>query len=209
LDSFTDKLRLALEQTLPGPNAQYLMAPLHRERIEIETLKVEQYRPSAVIIVLCEDPSGEIYFPLTEWMAYNGAHSAQISLPGGKFDKEDQSLENTALRECYEEIGISDIEIIGKLTPLHIPVSSFLVHPFVGVCKVKDPQMRNHEREVKTILKLKIVDLLNNNIIRKGTIEVFSNLKIKTPWFDVEGHKVWGATAMILSELKELVKTIS
>jgi 8-oxo-dGTP pyrophosphatase MutT (NUDIX family) len=209
LELLTDKLKQALTQTLPGVDAQYLMAPLHRNRIEVETLKVEQYRPSAVLIVFCRDKNNKLFIPLTERPSYNGAHSGQISLPGGKYDEQDVDLETTAKRECEEEIGIKDVEVIGKLTSLYIPVSSFLVHPFVGICPVKDPVMVHHEREVKTILRLYVDDLMNENIIGKGTIEVFNNLKIQTPWFEVDGHKVWGATAMMLSELKQLIRSIA
>jgi hypothetical protein len=91
---------------------------------------------------------------------------------------------------------------------LYIPVSRFMVDPFVGVCSLKDPQMVSHEREVKRILKLKVDELLDPAVIKKGDIEINGNL-IRTPWFEVEGSKVWGATAMILSELKELLKAIS
>lgn len=197
-----------MQQTLPGEEAQYRMAPLHRQRIEVETLQVEQYRPSAVMIVFCEDEDGELYIPLIERMSYNGAHSAQISLPGGKYDPKDLKHEQTALRECFEEIGISDIEVIGNLTKLFIPVSNFIVYPYLGVCRIKSPVMTIDKREVKTLLKLKVNDLMKEDTIEKGSIELFSNLVIKTPWFNVEGHKVWGATAMILSELKAILKPI-
>jgi 8-oxo-dGTP pyrophosphatase MutT (NUDIX family) len=207
LDHISEFLKKRLNEPLPGQDAQYLMAPLHRTRLEVETLSIEQYKPSAVMVLFCEDEQGDVFIPLTERMSYNGAHSAQISFPGGKFDKEDKDLMNTAIRECYEEIGVADPEVIGKLTQLYIPVSSFLVHPYVGICKIKNPVMKPQEREVKTILKLRLQDLMNDNIMHKGTIELFNNLKIQTPWFDVQGHKVWGATAMVLSELKELVKT--
>ena len=109
----------------------------------------------------------------------------------------------------YEEIGIKDLEILGKLTELFIPVSSFRVQPYLAACKIKNPVMINQEREVKTILRMQLSALLSNETVRHGSIEVMENLKVKTPWFDVNGHQVWGATAMILSELKELIKTTS
>jgi 8-oxo-dGTP pyrophosphatase MutT (NUDIX family) len=195
-----------LRDKLPGEEAQYRMAPLHRQRLEIETLKVEQYRPSAVMILLCEDEKDKIFIPLTERMAYNGAHSGQISLPGGKADEKDTDLKQTAIRECFEEIGIKEIEVLGPLTKLFIPVSSFLVQPFIGICTIKNPPIKVQEREVKSLLKLYLDELTDENLIQKGSIDVFTNLKIEAPWFNVGGHKVWGATAMILSELKELLK---
>lgn len=209
VQQFINKLRNTLQEGLPGQDAQYRMAPSYRERLGAEALGSGQFRPSAVLVLFCKGADESLYIPLIERMPYHGVHSAQISLPGGKFDNADGNLQQTALRECYEEIGIHDVEIIGQLTELHISVSGFLVQPFVGFCKTENPLMQIAEREVKTMLKLKVEDLLNESIIESGTFEVVNRYKITTPWFNVEGHKVWGATAMILSELKELIKTIS
>lgn len=198
-----------LEKDLPGQDAQYLMAPLNRERIEPEILKVSHYKPSAVMILLCEDEHDQLFIPLTQRMTYNGAHSGQVSLPGGKYDPLDGDLMTTATRECYEEIGVKDLEVLGKLTELYIPVSSFRVQPYLAACRIKNPVMINQEREVKTILRMHLTALLSGDTVKHGSIEVMENLRVKTPWFDVNGHQVWGATAMILSELKELMKTIS
>jgi 8-oxo-dGTP pyrophosphatase MutT (NUDIX family) len=209
LELLTDRLKKALEQTLPGADAQYEMAPFHRSRLELEDIQPGTYRPSAVMIVFCQDKNARLFLPLTERPAYKGAHSAQISLPGGKLDPSDIDLEATAIRECEEEIGLTNIQVIGKLTPLYIPVSAFLVHPFVGVYPDPEPQLIHHEREVKTILRLYVDDLMNGNIMGEGTVEVMDNLKIRTPWYTVEQHKVWGATAMVLSELKAVLKTIA
>ncbi|WP_317896799.1 NUDIX hydrolase [Aurantibacillus circumpalustris] len=208
MEQLINRLKTALAQTLPGAEAQYLMAPTHRQRYELRSLKAEEYKPSAVMILFCEDNSGNMFIPLTERMTYNGVHSGQISLPGGKFDKNDGDLSSTALRECYEEIGVKEIEMIGKLTPLFIPVSNFLVHPFIGVSKIKNPQMKNQEREVKTILKIGLQNLLDDSIVKHGSITV-GDVVIKSPWFEVENLKVWGATAMILSELKQIIKITS
>ena len=198
-----------MRQGLPGEDAQQLMAPQHRPRYTADTINSNAYRPSAVLVLLCEDTDENIFIPLIERMTYSGAHSAQISLPGGKYDKEDADLQQTAIRECYEEIGIKDIEVLWPLTRMHIPVSSFLVHPFIGFCTLKDPVMKIHEREVKSLLKLSLPELLNENTVKQGVIDINEQLKIQTPWFDVHGHRVWGATAMILSEVKELLKLTS
>jgi 8-oxo-dGTP pyrophosphatase MutT (NUDIX family) len=204
-----NRLKTALAAPLPGVEAQYLMAPDHRRRILTEELGEREYRPSAVMIVLCEDAAGQIFIPLTERMAYKGHHSGQISLPGGKPDPADPDLEHTALRECREEIGIREMETLGKLTPLFIPVSRFLVHPYLSVCQVKNPLMTSQEREVKNILRLGLDQLMDDKRIKEGRMTVSGNLQIRAPWFDVEGQPVWGATAMILSELKQILRTIS
>lgn len=209
LRQLVNRLKTALSKTLPGIEAQYLMAPVDRERMNIQQLKPQSYRPSAVMILFCEDANGNLYIPLTERMTYNGAHSGQVSLPGGKFETADVDLMNTAVRECYEEIGIKEMEVIGKLTPLYISVSGFLVHPYVGICKIKDPVMINQEREVKRLVKLAVTQLMDDAIVKHGSMQVMETMSIKTPWFEVEELKVWGATAMILSELKELLKSVA
>lgn len=193
---------------MPGEAAQYRMAPSHRKKLVEEALKTGNYRPSAVMLLFCLNSSNEVFIPLIERMAYNGVHSAQISLPGGKFEQGDENLQNTAIRECFEEIGIKDVEVIGQLTQLYIPVSNFLVQPFIGVCKIKDPVMVNQEREVKAILRLKIETLLDSSTVKTGSIAMPDNLNIKAPYFELENNKVWGATAMILSELKEILAAI-
>ena len=199
---------MELQKALPGEDAQYRMAPLHRKNLVEEALKAGQYRPSAVMLLFCLNSNNEVFIPLIERMAYNGVHSAQISLPGGKFEQGDDNLQNTAIRECFEEIGIKDIEVIGQLTQLYIPVSNFLVQPFIGVCKIKDPVMVNQEREVKSILRLKIDTLLDSGTVKAGSIAMPGNLNIKAPYFELEDNKIWGATAMILSELKEILASI-
>jgi 8-oxo-dGTP pyrophosphatase MutT (NUDIX family) len=202
LEQLLNKLKIELQNPLPGIEAQYVMAPVTRPRIDLSSLEPGQYRQSAVLILVCRDKENNFFIPLIERLAYIGAHSAQISFPGGKYEEGDENLQNTAIRECFEEIGLRDeIEIIGKLTSLYIPVSGFLVEPYVGFCKIIDPPMVPHEREVKKVLELSLKNLLDNNIVEHGTVEV-DGIKIKTPYFLVEGNKVWGATAMILSELK-------
>lgn len=185
------------------------MAPVSRPKFDIENLSDDQYRPSAVMILFCKDELDEIFIPLIERHAYKGTHSAQISFPGGKYEVEDENLQNTAIRECFEEIGLKEeIEIVGKLTRLFIPVSGFLVEPYVGICKIKNPVVIPQEREVKSVLKLSLSQLLDDSIIEEGVVQA-GEYKIKTPYFLVEGNKVWGATAMMLNELKIVLKVIS
>lgn len=204
-----NKLKTRLGQTLPGIEAQYKMAPFNRERINLNFEDASSYRKSAVMIVLYQNEFNEWCIPLTERVNYGGIHSGQISFPGGKYEKEDQDLVNTAMRECYEEIGVKEIDLLGSLTHLYIPVSNFLVQPYVGIIQHKTPVFRPQEREVKKILNLELGYLLNDNNVLNGEIAVNERMKIKSPYFEVETKKIWGATAMILSELKEVVRTIS
>ena len=207
MEQLITKLKFELQKPLPGALAQYFMAPDGRKNTAIKSLKTGQYKQSAVLIVFCMDANNELFIPLIERVAYKGVHSAQISFPGGKYEQSDGNLERTAMRECFEEIGLSGVEVIGKLTHLFIPVSSFLVEPYVAFCKISNPGIVIQEREVKSALKLGINQLLDENSLKYGTIEA-EDYKIKTPYFLVGGNKIWGATAMILNELKVMLKTI-
>lgn len=201
MENQINKLREILLKPLPGEDVQFRMAPEHRSRIS--QTSATSFRPSAVLILLCYDKQG-IFLPLIQRHAYQGAHSAQVSLPGGKFEEKDEILEVTALRECREEIGIEEVELLGRLSPLHIPVSGFLVQPFVGICRQPSPVFMPELREVAEILALRPEDLADNKITGSGLIELGPELTIQTPWYEVQGKKVWGATAMILSEFSEL-----
>lgn len=206
MDSISHKLRKQLASTLPGEVAQFRMAPKNRRKLE-EELPSMQLRQSAVMLLLYER-QGQIYLPLIQRHSYEGAHSAQVSLPGGKFEAADETLERTAVRECYEEIGIEDIEVLGALSRLHIPISGFMVQPFVGITQISEPVFRAQEREVKEVLALSINQLLDEKIIERGMIDLENKMKIESPWYNIEGRKVWGATAMILSEFTEVYRSI-
>lgn len=209
MEQLINKLKQRLREPLPGEEAQFRMAPLFRKKMNEAEVRAMHYKQSAVMMLLCENENEEMFIPLTERMDYNGAHSGQISLPGGKFEPSDENLQATAIRECYEEIGIKDLEVIGQLTQIPIPVSNFLVQPFVGFCNIKNPELVFQQREVKSILKLPLNSLLDENLVKTGSVQVMQNLRTETPYFDVENKIVWGATAMMLSELKEILKTIS
>ncbi len=199
-----NNLKKILQAPLPGEAVQLQMAPSNRPAIKIESLNPLDYKHSAVMVVLCKDEDDDFFIPLIERETYNGTHSGQISLPGGKFEIEDITLEKTAKRECFEEIGLQTKEVLGKLTAVYIPVSGFLVQPFFGHYLITQPNFVKHQREVKTILKLKINDLLNDSFIKYGSLSDSANMK--HPYFEINNYKIWGATAMILNEVKFLLK---
>lgn len=206
--TFIEKLREALQHPLPGMEVQFEMAHVNREKLNPDDLKPSEFRQSAVLILICR--RGEDHFiPLTERHVYKGAHSGQISLPGGKFEEADETLANTALRECAEEIGLRDhIELLGELTPVFIPVSGFKVQPFVAYLTLPDPPYELNATEVQHLIELKIGDLLDPGMVKQTTIEPVPGYKIKTPYFDVQGKILWGATAMILNEFKAVLSKL-
>lgn len=140
---------------------------------------------------------------------YRGVHSNQVGFPGGRVEVYDKNLKHTALRETEEEVGISkdDVRVIKKLTKLYIPPSDFWVHPYVGIID-KTPILKPQESEVEKILEVNLDDFLNeeNLIIQKLSTSYASEIEV--PAYMLNGHVVWGATAMMLSELKELLKKV-
>ena len=181
------------------------MAHVNREKLKHEDLNPNDYKSSAVLLLLIKR-NNDFYIPLTERHDYAGVHSGQVSFPGGKFEDSDETLEKTALRECNEEIGIlNHIEIVGQLTPVYIPVSRFMVNPFVGILNDDEINYGVNEVEVKNILELSLNDLMLPELIKHTVVEPMPGMKLKTPYFDVQGKIVWGATAMILNEFKHLL----
>lgn len=140
---------------------------------------------------------------------YQGVHSNQIGFPGGRVEEEDENLEHTALRETEEEVGIprSEVQVVRKLTRLYIPPSNFWVQPFVGLLE-KTPNLIPQESEVEKILEVDLDDFLNEQNLINQTLSTTYAQNIEVPAFMLNGHVVWGATAMMLSELKEMLKKI-
>jgi 8-oxo-dGTP pyrophosphatase MutT (NUDIX family) len=203
---FIDNLKINLQKPLPGEEAQFEMAHVKREKIAANSIDADAYRPSAVLILLYPNEQQQTSVLLIERMTYNGHHSGQIAFPGGKVEPTDRDLQETALREFFEETG-ADITptVIGKLTPVYIPISKFMVQPFVSYVEQK-PNFSASAYEVNALIEWEIDHLLNPNIIKETTVEPMPGYKLKTPYFDVQGKVLWGATAMMLNELKWVLK---
>jgi 8-oxo-dGTP pyrophosphatase MutT (NUDIX family) len=192
-----------LSQPLPGTEAQLRMAPAMRQPVAAD----RPLRKSGVLILLYPY-EGSIYTVFIRRAEYDGLHSGQISLPGGIFEKSDDSLSFTALRETMEETGmpIEEAGIIGQLTCLHIPVSNINVFPFVAVCD-KRPDFIPDPTEVQYLIETSLDELFNPLNCKKKIMKI-AGKEIEVPYFDVRGNRIWGATAMILSEFLEIVGKI-
>lgn len=198
-----------VSEKLMGDDAHVMMAPPERfdlfKNIDFSKLSPKK---SAVMLLLYPK-NNKTHLVLIKRNEYKGVHSAQISFPGGKFDEMDETFENTALRETFEEIGIAkeSIKIIRPFTETYIPPSNFMVYPFLGYCDF-EPEFVGDIREVSGIIELPIVDFLTDKMVVVKRMATAYNADIEVPCFEINGETVWGATAMILSELKECLKKI-
>ncbi|MFK5879761.1 MAG: CoA pyrophosphatase [Flavobacteriaceae bacterium] len=192
---------------LGGLEAQFKLAPEIRKRYSEDMIKANNPKISAVLALFYPDIKNETKFLLMLRASYNGTHSAQISFPGGKKEKQDAGLEQTALRETFEEVGVqqNDIQILKQMTNAYIPPSNFLVTPFVGMIDYQPTFIPNDE--VKTLIEAKLSDLLDdqNVVINNMTTSYMKNIDV--PCFKLNNYIVWGATAMILSEIKQVFKS--
>ncbi|MBT3208990.1 MAG: CoA pyrophosphatase [Bacteroidetes bacterium] len=202
------QLKEQLKLELPGKNAQLSMSPL--ERMKGVKLPIDEInaKKSAVLIQIFPK-KGIPHFVFIKRTIDNGAHSGQISFPGGKFEKQDKTLCKTATRETNEEIGISenDIEIIGSLTPLFVPVSNFMIYPYVGFLRY-EPNFKKNKDEVKKIIEAGIAEISNNKSKKEGIFKS-KDILVKAPFYSANGDSIWGATAMILSEFFEIYSRIN
>lgn len=204
-NDFIADLKIKLQQPLPGEKAQFEMAHVKREMVLAKSPESKNYRPSAVLILLYPNEHKETILLLIERVTYDGYHSGQIALPGGKVELTDVDLQATAMREFFEETGSDQTpEVIGKLTPVYIPVSKFMVQPFVAYLSER-PNFNIHTREVQQLIEWPFTNFISAETVKQTIIEPMPGLKLHTPYFDVQDKILWGATAMIMNELKWVV----
>lgn len=191
-----------MQQKLPGEEAQLRMAPTFRGHISSTEEAVQ-----AAVLVLFYPSDDKTHLVFMKRNEYDGPHSAQISFPGGVRETGDHSLKETALRETREEIGINGvIEVLGALTPLHIPVSNFMVYPYVGWIK-EAPVFDPDPSEVQYVIEAPLEALLDPTNRDSETLFHHAML-IQAPFYRVGEEKIWGATAMILSEVLQLATSL-
>ena len=207
MTDFIETLRHRLAGQLPGEEAQFRMAPMARLRMQAALAAAPRQRQSAVLLYLFPK-QGDWRIVLMKRPAYDGTHSGQVSIPGGRLEA-GENHQQAALREFEEETGVrvDSGQLLGKLSELFIPPSSFLVHPFVAYAIVP-PNYDPDPVEVEQIIELSVSRLMSGSAEKRGKARVSSGVWIETPYFEVAGHMVWGATAMILSEFKAILSEL-
>ncbi|GAB4535798.1 MAG: CoA pyrophosphatase [Anaerolineae bacterium] len=201
-----DDIRAALSGPLPGLNAHLKMAPQPRPGWDPNQALPPGCREGGVLILLYSRAE-RLHLVLTRRTETVRSHKGQISLPGGKREGSESLLE-TALRETCEELGVppSGTEVIGRLSALYTPPSNYCIHPFVGHRPVA-PTFSPDPVEVAEVLEVPLVTLLDPS---NRKVEYWPDARFESPrrvpFFDIGGQVVWGATAMILSELVTLIE---
>ena len=184
-------------ERLPGVEAQLRMAPQPRGGWK-PGFAPDQARPAAALLLLFP-AEGDAVILLTKRSSGLPNHASQVSLPGGAVDP-GESIEDAALREAEEEVGLarSAVRLLGRLTPLHIPVSGFVLHPVVGVAAAR-PAMRPQPGEVERVIEAPVAHVIDP--VRHHRVpRAIGAYEFEMPYFDLEGEQVWGATAMVLAE---------
>ena len=195
---------------LPGEAIQLKMAPIER-LIELKTKarELNTARRAGVLALFYPNSNKEACLILILRKTYKGVHSAQIGFPGGKVEQEDINIEATALRETEEEVGVSrdTVSVLKELTEIYIPPSNFFVQPFIAITS-KTPNFIAQEDEVEELIEVPLSHFMDDAILTTKILSTSYANNIKVPAFLLNGHTVWGATAMMLSEVRELLKEV-
>lgn len=192
---------------LPGEDIQFKMAPMGRlKELKEAAINMQNARKAATLALFYPTFENKTNLILILRKTYKGVHSAQVGFPGGKIEPGDKTMIETALRETEEEIGVSreDVEILGELTEVYIPPSNFFVQPYVGITKTT-PVFVGEEKEVEALIEVNLDDFLDDDCLTTEILSTSYLEKLEVPAFRLNDNIVWGATAMILSELREML----
>ncbi|MCP9200048.1 CoA pyrophosphatase [Gramella sp. GC03-9] len=207
---FKNRISKLKKMPLPGEAAHRKLAPMLRIQ-ELSQINMAERNPqqAGVMAVFYPGSDRNTQLALILRTAYEGVHSRQVGFPGGRLEKSDRDLKETALRETEEEIGIprDHIQVIKKLTKLYIPPSNFWVQPYLGLVE-NNPRMIPQESEVEKILEVSLFDFLDDkNLISENLTTSYAK-NIQVPAYKLNGYVVWGATGMMLSEIREMLLKI-
>ena len=206
IDKKITLIKKRLSQPLPGWESQKKMAVMSiNPMTRLAFIPPADAKLAAVAIILFKEENTLKFF-LTKRTSNVDHHKGQISFPGGAKD-EGESFQDASLRETEEEIGINiDLDLLGALTPLYIPVSGFFIHSYVWYAKER-PNTRINEDEVESVYDVNLDELKDKNLLSTKPIKI-KGVSIEVPSFKFNSCTSWGATAMILSELKDILNEI-
>ncbi|MBU2921306.1 CoA pyrophosphatase [Winogradskyella psychrotolerans] len=194
-----------------GEDSHAKMSPPYRlELAEKMKKKSKAAKRAGVMALFYPNTNDETHLVLILRKTYKGVHSAQVGFPGGKYeDNDNNDLMETAIRETEEEIGVSrtHIDVLKTMSPIYIPPSNFMVHPYIGISK-EYLIFTKQDEEVEEIIEVKLTDFLNDNSTITTTVPTSFDEQVDVPAFKFNGHIVWGATAMMLGEIKDLLKQV-
>ena len=209
-DDFLVSLSKVKNIPLPAETSQFKMSPPFRgELVSRYKEAMKNAKRAGVLAMFYPDSSYQTQLALILRKTYKGVHSAQIGFPGGKYEVDDKTLKQTAIRETFEEIGVEKhkIEVIKQMTEVYIPPSNFYVQPFIGITH-QTPKFIKQEDEVEDILEVALHHFLDEKNVVNKVVATSYTAKIEVPAFELNGHVVWGATAMMLSEIKDILNEV-
>ncbi|WP_452219611.1 NUDIX hydrolase [Lacinutrix salivirga] len=209
-DIFLESVSKIEKMPLPGEDSQFKMSPPYRKELQNKNKAIiKNAKQSAVLALFYPDAENVTKLILILRKTYKGVHSAQIGFPGGKVEPEDKTLKDTAIRETNEEVGVDGktVKVLKELTQIYIPPSNYYVQPFIGVTKTT-PKFIRQETEVEALVEVKLEHLLNDEFVVTKTVSTSYNVTVDVPAIQLNGHLVWGATAMMLSEVKDLLNSV-
>jgi len=195
---------------LPAETSHLKMLPPFRKAlIKAQEKANTKAKQAAVLALFYPDKNQDTKLILILRKTYKGVHSAQVAFPGGKPEEQDATLQDTALRETFEEVGVpvKSVKIIRKISQVYIPPSHFYVAPFIGVTQ-ETPNFIKQDDEVEKLIEVDLEHFLDDKSLVLQDVKTSYGVEVEVPAFKLNGCIVWGATAMMLSEIKDLLKQL-